>query len=43
VLAFRKELQEKHGLKISVNDIVIKVVALALKAVPEANGIWLRY
>lgn len=40
VLAFRKELQEKHGLKISVNDIVIKVVGLALKAVPEANAYW---
>lgn len=40
VLALRKELQEKHGLKISVNDIVIKVAALALKAVPEANAYW---
>ncbi|KAH9328325.1 hypothetical protein KI387_000433, partial [Taxus chinensis] len=40
VLALRKELKEKHGLKISVNDIVIKVVAHALKVVPEANAYW---
>lgn len=40
VLALRKELKEKHGLKVSVNDIVIKVVAHALKVVPEANAYW---
>eukprot|EP01018_Ginkgo_biloba_P018016 Gb_12386 [translate_table: standard] len=40
LLALRKELKEKHGLKISVNDIVIKAAALALKVVPEANAYW---
>lgn len=29
---------EKHGVKVSVNDIVIKAVAVALRNVPEANG-----
>jgi pyruvate dehydrogenase E2 component (dihydrolipoamide acetyltransferase) len=29
---------EKSGVKVSVNDIVIKAVAMALKAVPEANA-----
>lgn len=40
LLSFRKELLEKHGVKVSVNDIVIKVVAIALRNVPEANGYW---
>lgn len=29
---------EKHDVKVSVNDIVIKAVANALRNVPEANG-----
>lgn len=29
---------EKHDVKVSVNDIVIKAVAVALRNVPEANG-----
>jgi pyruvate dehydrogenase E2 component (dihydrolipoamide acetyltransferase) len=29
---------EKQGVKVSVNDLVIKAVALALKKVPEANA-----
>ena len=29
---------EKRGVKVSVNDLVIKAAALALKAVPEANA-----
>ena len=29
---------ESQGIKVSVNDIIIKAVALALKAVPEANA-----
>ncbi|OMO62871.1 Biotin/lipoyl attachment [Corchorus capsularis] len=37
LLSFRKELKEKHDVKVSVNDIVIKAVAIALKNVPEAN------
>ncbi|XVE75501.1 hypothetical protein DITRI_Ditri12bG0098500 [Diplodiscus trichospermus] len=40
LLSFRKELKEKHDVKVSVNDIVIKAVAIALKNVPEANAYW---
>ncbi|KAF9597051.1 hypothetical protein IFM89_015242 [Coptis chinensis] len=40
LLSFRKELKEKHNIKVSVNDIVIKAVAVALKNVPEANAYW---
>lgn len=29
---------ERHNVKVSVNDIVIKAVAVALRNVPEANG-----
>lgn len=40
LLAARKELNDslaKSGVKLSVNDMVIKAVALALKKVPDAN------
>lgn len=40
LLSFRKELKEKYNAKVSVNDIVIKAVAIALKNVPEANAFW---
>ncbi|XP_042515043.1 dihydrolipoyllysine-residue acetyltransferase component 1 of pyruvate dehydrogenase complex, mitochondrial [Macadamia integrifolia] len=40
LLAFRKELKEKHNIKVSVNDIVIKAVAVALRNVPGANAYW---
>ncbi|XP_021625730.1 dihydrolipoyllysine-residue acetyltransferase component 1 of pyruvate dehydrogenase complex, mitochondrial isoform X2 [Manihot esculenta] len=40
LLAFRKELKEQHDIKVSVNDIVIKAVAVALRNVPEANAYW---
>ncbi|KAI5648508.1 hypothetical protein M9H77_34513 [Catharanthus roseus] len=40
LLSFRKELKEKYDVKVSVNDIVIKVVAMALRNVPEANAYW---
>ncbi|KAG0610589.1 hypothetical protein M758_7G077600 [Ceratodon purpureus] len=39
-LRFRKELKDKHGISVSVNDFVIKAAALALKEVPEANAFW---
>ncbi|KAK8950242.1 hypothetical protein KSP40_PGU000008 [Platanthera guangdongensis] len=38
LLSFRKELKEQHNIKVSVNDIVIKAVALALRSVPEVNA-----
>ncbi|CAL4063200.1 unnamed protein product, partial [Meganyctiphanes norvegica] len=44
VIALRKEfnaLLEKEGIKISVNDFIIKASALACKKVPEANSSWL--
>jgi pyruvate dehydrogenase E2 component (dihydrolipoamide acetyltransferase) len=40
LLMMRKDLNarmEKQGIKLSVNDIIIKAVALALKKVPAAN------
>ncbi|KAK6929117.1 Peripheral subunit-binding domain [Dillenia turbinata] len=40
LLSFRKELKEKHDVKVSVNDVVIKAVAVALRNVPEANAYW---
>ncbi|WP_417823648.1 2-oxo acid dehydrogenase subunit E2, partial [Thalassospira lucentensis] len=42
LLATRKQLNEKagDGVKISVNDFVIRAVSLALKRVPAANSIW---
>ncbi|EEF35610.1 dihydrolipoamide acetyltransferase component of pyruvate dehydrogenase, putative [Ricinus communis] len=40
LISFRKELKEHHDIKVSVNDIVIKAVAIALRNVPEANAYW---
>ena len=43
LLAFRKQLNDKapDGVKVSVNDILIKASGLALKRVPEANASWI--
>ncbi|MPL94371.1 Dihydrolipoyllysine-residue acetyltransferase component of pyruvate dehydrogenase complex [bioreactor metagenome] len=43
LLAFRAELNRKlegRGVKLSVNDFIIKACALALQAVPDANAVW---
>ncbi|KAH7672405.1 Dihydrolipoyllysine-residue acetyltransferase protein [Dioscorea alata] len=40
LLAFRNHLKEQHNVKVSVNDIIIKAVATALRSVPEANAYW---
>src|SRR3546814_13874912 len=42
MMRVRAALNERapEGVKISVNDLVIKAVALALRAVPEANASW---
>ncbi len=43
LLKFRSELNAKldaKGVKISVNDFVIKACAAALQDVPEANAVW---
>nr|CAI5822280.1 unnamed protein product [Callosobruchus analis] len=37
---FNKKL-EKQGVKLSVNDFIIKAVAMACKKVPEANSYWM--
>ncbi len=41
--AFREQLNkqlEARGVKLSVNDFIIKACALALQAVPNANAVW---
>ena len=43
LLKFRSQLNkqlEAKGVKLSVNDFVIKACALALQSVPEANAVW---
>jgi pyruvate dehydrogenase E2 component (dihydrolipoamide acetyltransferase) len=43
LLAFRADLNgklEKRGVKLSVNDFIIKACALALQEVPAANAVW---
>jgi len=38
ILALRKELVKNHDVKISVNDLIIRSSALALRDVPEVNA-----
>ncbi len=43
LMALRAELNSKleaRGVKLSVNDFIIKACALALQAVPDANAVW---
>lgn len=40
LLALRAELNERSGEKISVNDFVVKAVAVALRKFPAANVSW---
>ncbi|GAA5079159.1 pyruvate dehydrogenase complex dihydrolipoamide acetyltransferase [Roseibacterium beibuensis] len=43
LLKFRSQLNkqlEARGVKLSVNDFIIKACALALQAVPAANAVW---
>ncbi len=43
LLTFRADLNAQladRGIKLSVNDFIIKACALALQAVPEANAVW---
>jgi len=43
LLAFRSQLNkqlEPKGVKLSVNDFIIKASALALQEVPDANAVW---
>ena len=43
LMSFRGDLNkqlESRGIKLSVNDFIIKACALALQAVPDANAVW---
>ena len=43
LMAFREQLNkglEARGVKLSVNDFIIKACALALQEVPDANAVW---
>ncbi|MBN2631732.1 MAG: pyruvate dehydrogenase complex dihydrolipoamide acetyltransferase [Rhodobacteraceae bacterium] len=43
LMAFRAQLNkalESRGVKLSVNDFIIKASALALQAVPDCNAVW---
>jgi pyruvate dehydrogenase E2 component (dihydrolipoamide acetyltransferase) len=43
LMEFREQLNkglESRGVKLSVNDFIIKASALALQAVPNANAVW---
>lgn len=40
VLKLRKKLKNEYEVSVSVNDVVIRSVALALRDVPEANATW---
>ena len=43
LLAFRSTLNkqlESRGVKLSVNDFIIKACAMALQSVPDANAVW---
>lgn len=37
IMALRQKLKSAHSVKVSLNDFIIKAVALALRDVPEAN------
>jgi pyruvate dehydrogenase E2 component (dihydrolipoamide acetyltransferase) len=43
LMAFREQLNkglESRGVKLSVNDFIIKACAMALQSVPDANAVW---
>ena len=43
LMAFREQMNkglESRGVKLSVNDFIIKACAMALQAVPNANAVW---
>ncbi len=39
-MAFREQVKEVHGAKLSVNDLILKASALALRRMPECNASW---
>ena len=43
LMTFREQMNkglESRGIKLSLNDFIIKACALALQAVPDANAVW---
>ncbi|MGC5616035.1 dihydrolipoamide acetyltransferase family protein [Georgenia sp. Z1491] len=40
LLALRRQVNESQGVKVSVNDFVLKAVAAAMAAVPDVNVTW---
>ena len=40
LLALRRDLNGRTDVKLSVNDLIVKAAALALRKVPEANASW---
>jgi pyruvate dehydrogenase E2 component (dihydrolipoamide acetyltransferase) len=40
LLELRRQVNETHGSKVSVNDCVIRAVALAMKKIPASNASW---
>ncbi|WP_125100562.1 dihydrolipoamide acetyltransferase family protein [Leucobacter chromiireducens] len=40
LIALRAQINAVEGTRVSVNDLVVKAVAAALRDVPEANAIW---
>ncbi|GGB38563.1 acetyltransferase component of pyruvate dehydrogenase complex [Tistrella bauzanensis] len=40
LMGVRKELNERGGVKVSVNDFVVRASALSLRKVPAANAAW---
>ncbi len=40
LLSLRSQINELTGAKVSVNDLIIRAVALALKKIPDANVSW---
>ena len=41
VMASRKQINDSNGIKISINDFVVKASALALKKHPNINAAWM--
>lgn len=41
LLELRRTVNEHSGVKVSVNDFIVKAVAAAFQDVPEANAIWM--
>jgi pyruvate dehydrogenase E2 component (dihydrolipoamide acetyltransferase) len=40
LMALRAQVNERSGVRVSINDFVVKAVAAAFQAVPEANVTW---